>query len=111
MRSSVVLCGRALDIPKGLSARLDLRRKKLLRMSQQRGMLENELIIGSYVIENIEKMDEQSVDELEAVLDEQDPDVVKWLTKREAPPEDLQSNKVLIELIEWAQSSPLQRKQ
>jgi hypothetical protein len=38
MRRSVVTLGRALDVPRELSASLDLRRKKLLRMSQQRGL-------------------------------------------------------------------------
>ncbi len=109
MRCSVCVLGRALDIPKGLSASLDLRRKKLLRNSQQRGMLENELIIGSYVIKNIQTMSDDELDQLEAVLAEQDPDVVKWLTKRELPPEDLHSNTVLARLIEWAQSNPLNR--
>jgi succinate dehydrogenase flavin-adding protein (antitoxin of CptAB toxin-antitoxin module) len=70
-------------------------------------MLENELIIGSYVLQKIRDMSEHSVNELEAVLDEQDPDMVKWLTKREEPPLDLKSNSVMMELIEWAQSNPL----
>ena len=41
MRASTFRLSKVLDIPQGLSARLSVEKKKLLRMSQQRGMLEN----------------------------------------------------------------------
>ena len=41
MRVSTFRLSKVLDIPQGLSARLSVEKKKLLRMSQQRGMLEN----------------------------------------------------------------------
>lgn len=62
------------------------------------------------MIEKIEAMSEHQVDELEAVLAEQDPDVVKWLLKREPPPPDMLSNGVLMELIKWAQNDPLSKR-
>ena len=50
MRGSSRCLSKVLDIPQGLSARLPVRKKKLLRMSQQRGMLENELILGERLL-------------------------------------------------------------
>ncbi len=103
--------GRTLDIPRELNASLPLRRKKLLRNSLQRGMLENELIVGSYTIAHIATMTEQQVDELEQVLAEQDPDLIRILTKKDEVPADLAGNSVMQALMVHAQHNPLGYKQ
>jgi succinate dehydrogenase flavin-adding protein (antitoxin of CptAB toxin-antitoxin module) len=107
MRGSAVRLGRTLDIPRELNASLPLRRKKLLRNSLQRGMLENELIVGSYAIAHIAGMTEHQVDELEQVLAEQDPDLIRLLTKKDVVPEELANNSVLQALMIHAQENPL----
>ncbi len=107
MRAGLSRLGRTLDIPRELSASLSLRRKKVLRNSLQRGMLENELIVGSYAIAHIAGMSEQQVEELERVLAEQDPELFKYLARKEPVPPGLVGNSVMAALLEHAQRNPL----
>lgn len=98
---------RPLDIPHDMNASLNLRKKKLLRWSQQRGMLENDILLGTYAIKRLKEMSETETDEFETILNSPDPDVFQWLTKKVPPPENLQTSKILRELQEWTQSNPL----
>jgi succinate dehydrogenase assembly factor 2 len=83
------------------------RKKKILRYAQQRGMLENELILGSYAIEHVEKMSEEECGQFEDILNEIDPDVYQWVSKKVVPPPDMQNNPMLKHLQDHAASNPL----
>ncbi|KAH7866624.1 hypothetical protein Vadar_022850 [Vaccinium darrowii] len=67
---------------------------RLLYRSKQRGYLELDLVLGKWVEENIHSMDENGVKSLFDVLELENPDLWKWLTGQEQPPEIISSNPV-----------------
>lgn len=67
---------------------------RLVYRSKQRGFLELDLVLGNWVEQHIHAMDEANIRALLQVLDLENPDLWKWLTDQEQPPEDLNSNPV-----------------
>ncbi|XP_058092884.1 succinate dehydrogenase assembly factor 2, mitochondrial [Magnolia sinica] len=67
---------------------------RLLYRSRQRGLLELDLILGNWVQEHIQTLDETGIKALVDVLDLENPDLWKWLTAQEQPPEAVNSNPV-----------------
>ncbi|CAN4088667.1 unnamed protein product [Withania somnifera] len=67
---------------------------KLIYRSKQRGYLELDLILGKWVEEHIQSMDENGIKSLVHVLDLENPDLWKWLTGQEQPPDAISTNLV-----------------
>ncbi|KAB2072936.1 hypothetical protein ES319_A07G051000v1 [Gossypium barbadense] len=59
-----------------------------------RGFLELDLVLGKWVEEHIHSMDENGIKALVKVLDLENPDLWKWLTGQEQPPEAVTVNPV-----------------
>ncbi|GLC34880.1 hypothetical protein PLESTB_001173800 [Pleodorina starrii] len=67
---------------------------KLLYRSKQRGFLELDLLIGLWAETNIPKMNMGQLNQMAQVLDEENPDLFKWLTGQLQPPERMTQNAV-----------------
>ncbi|GAB4833819.1 Succinate dehydrogenase assembly factor 2, mitochondrial [Ancistrocladus abbreviatus] len=67
---------------------------RLLYRSKQRGFLELDLVLGKWAEEHINSMDENGIKSLIQVLDLENPDLWKWLTAQEMPPEAVSKNPV-----------------
>ncbi|KAM7480225.1 hypothetical protein LguiA_028438 [Lonicera macranthoides] len=67
---------------------------RLIYRSKQRGYLELDLILGKWVEDHIHSMDEIGVKALVDVLNLENPDLWKWITGQEQPPEAINMNPV-----------------
>jgi antitoxin CptB len=69
---------------------LTTRRKRLLYQSAHRGTQEADLLIGGFATQYLPTLSAAQLDEFERLLDENDVDLVNWLTGRAAAPDDIQ---------------------
>ena len=64
-----------------------MRRKRLRYRAWHRGTKEMDLILGPYADAHTEAMDERNLNRLEALMNEEDPPLLKWIMGQEEPPE------------------------
>lgn len=65
---------------------LDARRKRILFRAQHRGIKEMDILIGGYVSAHIAAMPEADLNEIEALMEIPDQDLLSWMTgSREVP--------------------------
>ena len=65
---------------------------RLLYRAKQRGFLEMDLLVGMWAENNVPKMDAAQLKAMEEVLDQENPDLFKWLTGQESASEAMQAN-------------------
>lgn len=65
---------------------------RLIYRSKQRGFLELDLLVGQWAERSIPKMSPQGLSDAAAFLDEENPDMFKWLTGQEPVPPRLVEN-------------------
>src|SRR3954466_3429299 len=58
---------------------LDSRRRRILYRAWHRGIREMDLIIGQFCDLELAGLTEHELDELEAIMDEQDQDLISWI--------------------------------
>eukprot|EP00244_Chara_vulgaris_P009032 TRINITY_DN3731_c0_g3_i1.p1 TRINITY_DN3731_c0_g3~~TRINITY_DN3731_c0_g3_i1.p1 ORF type:complete len:318 (-),score=38.27 TRINITY_DN3731_c0_g3_i1:308-1261(-) len=88
--------GKTSPAPEGNSD-VELRRQKInkiLYRSKQRGYLELDLVIGKWADENAWTMDEDTLSHFAELLDEETPDLWKWLTGQDEPSAKIAANPV-----------------
>jgi antitoxin CptB len=66
------------------SAELDPRRRRILFLAWHRGMREMDILYGQFADQELPSLPEAQLDELEALMDVPDRDVLMWFTG-EAP--------------------------
>ncbi|MBK18817.1 MAG: succinate dehydrogenase assembly factor 2 [Rhodospirillaceae bacterium] len=69
-----------------MSDPLEIRRRRLLYQSKRRGTKEADMVIGQFAMENLQKMTSEELDQFEALLQENDPDIMTWVSGTEDPP-------------------------
>jgi succinate dehydrogenase flavin-adding protein (antitoxin of CptAB toxin-antitoxin module) len=65
---------------------LDIRRKRLLFRSRQRGMLETSLLLRAFAERHLDALDEDALDRFEVLLEANDNDLLDWVVGKKAPP-------------------------
>ena len=73
---------------------LDKQRKRLRFRSFRRGTKESDLVIGGFAEANLSLMDARALDQFEALLNQNDPEVLGWITAITDPPDEF-DNEVL----------------
>ncbi|MCO5733742.1 succinate dehydrogenase assembly factor 2 [Rhizobium sp. SSA_523] len=71
------------------SADLDPRRRRILYRCWHRGIREMDLVFGQFAEEQIAKLDDAELDELEKIMGEEDQDLNRWITGADPLPERL----------------------
>lgn len=69
------------------TADLSPRRRRILFRAWHRGMREMDILLGQFADSHIAKLSEAELDQLEALMDEPDPEIFKWLTGAAPLPE------------------------
>lgn len=64
-----------------------MRRKKIRYRAWHRGTREMDLVLGPFADAHAEGMDEGELDRLEALMEEEDPHLLRWVMGQETPPE------------------------
>lgn len=90
---------------------LDVRKKRLIYRSKQRGWLEVDLLLGTWAAENVPGLSVDDLDQFENFVNLETIDIYNVLTLRTDVPEDMCGNgeeKSLVQNIQdWAKESPL----
>lgn len=73
------------------SADLTPRRKRMLYRAWHRGIREMDLILGQFAEAEIGTLSEEQLDHLEAIMAEEDGDLIKWINGEKPVPEQFQT--------------------
>ena len=87
---------------------LDTRRKRLYFRSIRRGTKESDLVIGGFAEANLPEMDASRLDQFEALLERNDPEVLSWIVGLQDPPPEF-DNEVLDALRRFKNAMPSDR--
>lgn len=68
-----------------------IRRKRLRYRAWHRGTKEMDLILGPFADANLDAFGQEQLDRLEALMDEEDPPLLKWVMGQETPPAHVDS--------------------
>lgn len=77
---------------------VDTLRARLIYQSRKRGILENDLLLGTFARDNLYVMNEEEMMEYDKLLDEQDWDIYYWATEKRAPSKRWSDSTVLKKL-------------
>ncbi len=64
-----------------------IRRRRLRYRAWHRGTREMDLVLGPFADAHVDALDGPELDRLEALLDEEDTDLLKWVMSQEPAPE------------------------
>ena len=84
---------------------LDKQRKRLQFRSIRRGTKESDLVIGAFAEANLSQMNARQLDQFEALLERNDPDVLSWIIGLVDPPTEF-DNEVLDALRNFNKHMP-----
>jgi antitoxin CptB len=73
------------------SAELDPRRRRILFRAWHRGIREMDLIFGQFSDNELAGLNEADLDEFEAIIDEDDTDLFKWISGEKPLPDHLKT--------------------
>jgi len=85
---------------------LEKKRKRCLYQSKERGMLENDLLLGTFAAKNLQALAPPLLDQYDSLLQEVDPDIFAWITGTKDVPEK-HNNEIMRLLQQHAQKNPL----
>lgn len=89
---------------------LDIRRKRLLYRSKQRGWLEVDLLLGTWTNANIDQLNLVELDQLEDFINYETIDIYNIITLRLDVPDHLKTpdgSGIVERIQQWARTSPL----
>jgi succinate dehydrogenase assembly factor 2 len=84
----------------------EVRRKRLLYRSKQRGWLEVDLLLGSWAAQHVPRLTTAELDEYEALLNQETIDIFQIVNGQQPPPPELEGSQVLARLQAYAHSAP-----
>ena len=87
---------------------LEVRKRRLIYRSKQRGWLEVDLLLGTWAAQNVPNLTLEELDQFEEFVNLETIDIYNVLTLRVDVPEEMRGKDSVVERIrEWAKDSPL----
>lgn len=90
---------------------LEMRRKRLVYRSKQRGWLEVDLLLGTWASEHVHKLTADELDQYEAFVNLETIDIYNIITLRAGVPDEMRragdKGGIVEQIQAWAKSSPL----
>jgi antitoxin CptB len=80
-----------------------IRRKRLLYLARHRGTQESDLVIGGFAEKYLAQFNTGELDQFEALINENDADLMDWISDRVKAPDDLNGT-VLTLLVKYKNS-------
>ena len=68
-----------------MTSESETRRRRLAFRCWHRGTREMDLMLGRFADRHLTNMDDDQLDQFEMLLENNDPDLYNWITRREAP--------------------------
>ncbi|EGG23085.1 DUF339 family protein [Cavenderia fasciculata] len=84
----------------------EILRKKLLYQSKERGMLENDLLLGTFATKHLHSFTDAQLKKYDIIIQQPDPDIYNWVLSKDIVPEEL-DNDVMKLLQHHCQNNPL----
>ncbi|CAL2033777.1 unnamed protein product [Caenorhabditis brenneri] len=93
---SVTQLTRSLTRAEGPGEKLDAKRGRLLYQSKKRGILENDILLGTFAEENLQKMSESELKAYDKLIngEHMEWDLFYYLSNKKTPPEDVEKCQV-----------------
>ena len=82
------------------SADLEEKRRRMLYHSKQRGWLELDLILGTFAEKHLATLGAKDIEDYALILEEENPDMFKWLSGQIPVPENLTNLPVMKLLLQ-----------
>ena len=86
---------------------LDIRRKRLVYRSKQRGWMEVDVLLGTWAAQNVESLSIAELDQFEDFVNEETIDIYNLITLKTDIPEKFINNDVVKRIQDWCETSPL----
>ena len=67
---------------------IENKRKRLIFRSEHRGTKEMDIVMGSFARKNVPDFSEEELSLFDTILQENDPDLYNWLTRKEQVPSE-----------------------
>ena len=67
---------------------IENKRKRLIFRSEHRGTKEMDIVMGSFARKNVPDFSEEELSLFDMILQENDPDLYNWLTRKEQVPSE-----------------------
>ena len=101
--------GQVLNYPRYFSVDTDNaddinRRKRMLYRCKQRGLLELDMLLGTWATENIFDLSTDELNDFESIIKQENPDLQNWILQHEEVPKEL-DNGIMKTLQEYVKST------
>lgn len=83
---------------------VEAKRARLVYSSRHRGILETDLLLSTFLKENIQSLGKKQLEELDTLMNENDWDIYYWMTQGKLPPKWVQEMSIWNDMVEHAKN-------
>ncbi|KAI9003382.1 Flavinator of succinate dehydrogenase-domain-containing protein [Hyaloraphidium curvatum] len=84
--------------------KIEVKRARLMYMARKRGILESDLLMGTFAMKYLKEMPAEQLAEFDSLLKENDWDIYYWATGAKEAPEDIKELSIWPHVVEHAKN-------